>query len=162
MLIGVLSDTHDRRAAAAWALDELRRRGVTTVLHCGDVESPEMLELFRGLDAHLVFGNCDGDREGLRAAAAAVGATHHGDWGCLELAGRRLAFLHGDDGGLQRDLEASGRFDYLFHGHTHRAADRQAGPTRVINPGALHRARPKTFVVLDLADGRLESIAVPE
>jgi hypothetical protein len=34
------------------------------------------------------------------------------------------------------------------------------GKTRVINPGALHRARPKTFVVLDLKNGELERIEV--
>jgi putative phosphoesterase len=162
MRIGIVSDTHDRRAAAVWALEELRRRGVRTVLHCGDIESPEMVALFRGLDAHFVQGNCDSDRDGLAAAAAALGATWHGAWGTLERAGRKLAFLHGDDAGLWADLENSGQFAFLFHGHTHQAEDRRVGPTRVINPGALYRARPKTFAVLDLSDDTLELIAVPE
>ena len=65
-----------------------------------------------------------------------------------------------DDHRLLRDLENSGHFDFIFHGHTHQAADRRVGKTRIINPGALHRARPKTFVVLDLASATVESIAV--
>jgi predicted phosphodiesterase len=71
-----------------------------------------------------------------------------------------LAFVHGDDRRLLEDLERSGAFGYLFHRHTHQAADRPSGPTRVINPGALQRARPKTFVVLDLASGEAESVVV--
>jgi predicted phosphodiesterase len=50
--------------------------------------------------------------------------------------------------------------DYVFHGHTHVAEERKSGRTRVINPGALHRARPKTFAILDLASGALESVEV--
>jgi putative phosphoesterase len=161
MRIGIVSDSHDRRPALSWALAHLRDQGVTTVLHCGDIEGPEMIELFRGLDAHFVYGNCDYDREGLRDAISAIGATLHEPFGHLELAGRKLAFLHGDDAVLLHDLENSEQFDYLFHGHTHQAADRTSGPTRVINPGALHRARPKTFVILDLATGQRESVEVP-
>jgi putative phosphoesterase len=162
MKIAIVSDTHDQTDNVVWAVAELRRRGVATVLHCGDVTSPETAALFGGLDGHFVFGNCDWDRSGLERALAEAGATLHGAWGQLELAGRKLAFLHGDDGGLWQDIEHSGHFDYLFHGHTHVAADRMAGPTRVINPGALQRARVKTFVVLDLATGQAESVVVPE
>jgi putative phosphoesterase len=162
MLIGIVSDTHSRYGTLSRALLLLRRRDVTTVLHCGDIEDPETVEMFRGLTAHFVFGNCDTDRGPLRAAMADAGVTLHEPFGHLELAGRTLAFLHGDDRRLLHDLEASGAYDYLFHGHTHQTEDRRAGPTRVINPGALHRARPKTFAVLDLADGRLESVEVPE
>jgi len=118
---------------------------VTTVLHCGDIEDPDAVEPFSGLDAHFVFGNCDGDRSGLRKAIARAGLHLHEPFGHLELAGVRLAFVHGDDGVLLRDLENSGHFDYLFHGHTHRAGERKVGATRVINPGALHRAQPQDF-----------------
>jgi hypothetical protein len=68
--------------------------------------------------------------------------------------------MHGDDKSLLHEVEASGQFDYLFHGHTHVAAERRTGPTRIINPGALHRAKPKTFVVLDPASGAIESISI--
>jgi putative phosphoesterase len=160
MLLGVVSDTHGRRDAAARALALLRARGAGTVVHCGDIDDAATVALFRGLDAHFVFGNCDADRAGLRAAIRAAGATLHEPFGHLELAGRALAFLHGDDKALMRDVEQSGHFDYLFCGHTHEAGEHRAGPTRVINPGALHRARPKTFLVLNLETGAAESVAV--
>ena len=160
MKIAILSDTHGRQRTTEAALDVLRERNITTVLHCGDIDDPETVALFRGLDAHFVWGNCDWDQEGLRAAMAEVGATLHEHWGNLELGGRKVAFLHGDDKGLMRDVEHSGHFDYLFYGHTHQAEEHRTGPTRVINPGALHRANPKTFIILDLATDTVESLAI--
>jgi len=57
-------------------------------------------------------------------------------------------------------LENSGQYDYLFYGHSHVASEHRTGPTRIINPGALHRARPKTFAVLDLESGDMASISL--
>ena len=160
MKIGIVSDTHARHATTGEALADLRRRGISTVLHCGDIDDPQTVELFRGFDAHFVFGNCDWERAALREAMTAVGATLHEPFGNLELDGVKLAFVHGDDSDLRRDLERSGAFDFLFYGHTHLAEEHHTGPTRVINPGALHRARPKTFAVLDLATRAVESVVV--
>jgi putative phosphoesterase len=162
MKIGIVSDTHGRRLAARLALDALRERGVTTVLHCGDIDDAETVALFRGFTAHFVFGNCDIDRASLREAVSEAGATLHDPFGSVELEGVKLAFLHGDDWGLLEDVERSGYYDFLFYGHTHHAEEHRTGPTRVINPGALHRARPKTFVVLDLASGAVESLVLAE
>jgi putative phosphoesterase len=160
MKIGIVSDSHGRQATVRLALAELRDRGIRTVLHCGDIDDPETVLLFRGFTAHFVFGNCDGDRAGLRRATEEVGATLHENFGSVELEGVKIAFVHGDDAGLLRDLEGSGYYDFLFYGHTHAAKEHRTGPTRVINPGALHRARPKTFVVLDLAARAVESVQV--
>jgi putative phosphoesterase len=162
MKLAIVSDTHSRHANVRLALAAIKDRGVKTVLHCGDIEDPETVRLFAGLDAHFVFGNCDFYLDDLRTAMADIGATSHEHWGHLELDGRKVAFLHGHDKTLMQEVEESGHFDYLFHGHTHVAVDRRNGSTRVINPGALHRAKPKTFVVLDLATGAVESIAVAD
>jgi uncharacterized protein len=160
MKIGVLSDSHGRVDTVAAALAEFGARGVELVLHCGDIDDAETVRAFAGWAAHFVFGNCDWDKESLRAAIQEVGATLHEHWGQLELEGVKLAFLHGDDKALMREVENSGAFDYLLYGHTHQAEEHRTGPTRVINPGALHRARPKTFLALDLASGRAESLVV--
>jgi putative phosphoesterase len=160
MRIGILSDTHGNRRTVTAALAELRERDITTVLHCGDIDDPETVVMFRGFTMHFVFGNCDHDKRALRAAMADIGATLHEHFGSVELEGVKLAFLHGDNTTLMRDVERSGYYDFLFYGHTHQAEEHQTGPTRVINPGALHRARPKTFVVLDLGSREVESVTV--
>lgn len=160
MRIGILSDTHGNRLMVHLALAELRQRSITTILHCGDIDDPETVELFRGFTMHFVFGNCDIDKAPLRAAMADIGATLHEHFGSVELEGVKLAFTHGDDKTLMRDVERSGYYDFLFYGHTHQAEEHRSGPTRIINPGALHRARPKTFIVLNLASREVESVTV--
>ncbi|HZV08074.1 MAG TPA: metallophosphoesterase family protein [Gemmataceae bacterium] len=160
MRIGIVSDTHGNHLMVTRALAELRERGIATVLHCGDIDDPETVEMFRGFTTHFVFGNCDIDKGALREAMADISATLHDHFGSVELEGVKLAFTHGDDNGLMRDVERSGYYDFLFYGHTHQAEEHRTGPTRVINPGALHRARPKTFVVLDLASREVESVTV--
>ncbi len=160
MRIGILSDTHGNRLMVNRALAELRERGITILLHCGDIDDAETVPLFRGFTTHFVFGNCDSDKAALREAMADIGATLHEHFGNLELEGVKLAFLHGDDTRMLRDVERSGHYDFLFYGHTHQAEEHRTGPTRVINPGALHRAQPKTFLVLDLASREVESVTV--
>lgn len=162
MRIGIVSDTHGNRLMVNRALAELRERGITTVLHCGDIDDPETVALFRGFTMHFVFGNCDIEieRAALREAMEEIDATLHDHFGSVELEGVKLAFMHGDDTVLLRDVQRSGHYDFLFYGHTHQAEERRHGPTRVINPGALHRARPKTFVVLDLESRAVESVLV--
>jgi uncharacterized protein len=160
MKIGIVSDTHSRYQTVNKTLDLLRQRGVELVLHCGDIEDAETVQLFQGLPTHFVFGNCDTFKEDLRRAMQETGATLHERFGNLELQGRKIAWLHGDDRRLFRDVEQAGFHDFLFYGHTHHAEQHRTGPTLVVNPGALHRAQPKTFVILDLASGELESLPV--
>jgi putative phosphoesterase len=172
MRIGILSDTHDQEASVRTALELLRQRGVELVLHCGDIESPATVQLFRGLPTHFVWGNWDGvpthtragvkhrDYGRLRAAIAASGGHVQEPFGHLELAGRKIAWVHGHDRKLRQELEEMDYFDYLFYGHTHAAEQHRTGRTLVVNPGALFRARPRQFAVLDLDSGTLESVVV--
>ena len=160
MKIGILSDSHGRIDTVTRALKEFRIRGVEMVIHCGDIDDAATVQAFSGWPCHFVYGNCDGDRHGIREAVEAIGGSLHDPFGHLDVAGKKLAWLHGDRPELKHDVEASGHYDYLFYGHTHVAERHLVGPTLVINPGALFRARQKTCVVLDLPGGNLETIVV--
>jgi putative phosphoesterase len=160
--IGVLSDTHGRADTVAKTLAEFRARGVDLLVHCGDIDDADTVAAFAGWTAHFVYGNCDGDHVGIRRAIEDIGATLHDPFGHLELAGKQIAWLHGDKPGLKHDVEASGHYDYLFYGHTHVAEQHKVGKTLVINPGALFRARTKTCLTLDLATGDCETIVISE
>jgi putative phosphoesterase len=159
MRLAIVSDTHSRYARVERVLELLQTRSVDLILHCGDIEDAETVELFPS-NTHFVFGNCDTDRPGIRQAIQNIGATLHEPYAHLDLEGVTIAFLHGDDRNLFRDVENSGAYQYLFYGHTHVAREHRTGPTRVINPGALHRAATKTFLILDLPTGQLETIEV--
>jgi putative phosphoesterase len=160
MRIAILSDTHGRQRTVATVLNLLASREIDCILHCGDIDDVGTVRLFAGWTTHFVFGNCDADEAGLREAITAIGGTLHDRFGNLELEGRKIAWLHGDDKRLLQDLENSACYDFLFYGHSHEAEEHRTGPTRVINPGALHRARIKSFAILDLATGNVESVPV--
>lgn len=160
MKIGVISDTHDRVETVRAALAELRSHNIELLLHCGDIESPPTLELFRDIPTHFVLGNCDWLPDQLAAGISEIGGTLHDRFGHLELDGIQIAWTHSHDRRLFHDLEHCGKYDFLFYGHTHVAEQHQTGKTHVVNPGALHRAREKTCVVLDLADHTLHTVRI--
>ncbi len=161
MKIAIISDTHSRYHTVEKVVALLQQRNVNFVIHCGDIEDADTIWLFHGFTAHFVLGNCDvGQPISIQQAVYGIGGELHRPYGRLELEGVQLAFLHGDDKYLMKEVEQSGEFDFLFYGHTHKAAEHCTGPTRVINPGALHRANPKTFLLLDLPGGEAETIVV--
>src|SRR5262245_41652158 len=159
MLIAIISDTHSRISSVQQALDIMAERGVELILHCGDIHDGDAVRVFPA-HTHFVYGNCDYDRDEIQRAIEEVGATLHGAWGHIEIAGNSLAFTHGDNGQLLRELEKSDAFDFLFYGHTHVAKEHRTGKTRVINPGAIQRVAVRTFVLLDLPSGTVESVMV--
>ncbi len=159
MKIAIISDTHNRYDSVERAVKLIDYYNVELTLHCGDIEDADTVWLFQP-NTHFVFGNCDRDKTSLRQAIHGIGATLHEPYGSLELGETKIAFLHGHVQEDLDDLEWMDHYDYIFHGHTHVAAERQRGKTRIINPGALHRVSTKTFVILDLSTGKIESIEV--
>jgi putative phosphoesterase len=150
MRIGVVSDTHGHVAYTRDAVRMLESLDVELVIHCGDIGSPEIVALFADWPTHFVFGNVDGEPRGLEAAIAAAGGVCHGRFGSLELAGQKVAFLHGDDAALLRHASTSGQWDMVCHGHTHVARKAKEGRTLVLNPGALYRATPHSIACVEL------------
>ena len=150
MRIGILSDTHDQVHRTRSAVAMLVERGAESLIHCGDLTIVEVVNECSVLPCHFVFGNCDHDRESLRQAIRLAGGTCLERGGLISLGGSRLGVTHGDSDLELRRLAAL-EPDYLFSGHTHVASDVQKGPTRWINPGALHRASVWTVALLDVA-----------
>lgn len=161
MRIGVVSDTHGHVGYAQTAVEMLRDLNVQAVLHCGDIGSTRIIPLFADWPTHFVFGNVDHDRAELKQEILAAQQSCHDRFGELELAGRKIAFLHSDDGNLFRQTIRSGEFDLVCYGHTHEAEQHLVGKTLVLNPGALYRANPHSFAVVDLEALHAEHKALP-
>jgi uncharacterized protein len=161
MIVGILSDTHDRVDAAAAAIAALKAAGTEYFLHCGDVGGEGVLDELAGLRAAFVWGNNDWDRAGLQRYAQDLGIQCFGVFGELELDGKLIALTHGDDARAVRGVLDGQRHDYLFVGHSHVKADTRVGRVRVINPGALYRAREKTAATLDTASDLLRFLPIP-
>ena len=159
MLLGLIADTHDNRTAVARALAEFCARGVTHVLHAGDVTRPGTLALLQGWNAVVIYGNNDRDRPPLAKAAEAAGIALHDGWEGT-IAGLSITVLHGDDQRRLKRAITGGHFQLVVTGHSHRLRDEWVGSVRVVNPGALYRAARHTCATYDPRTGNLEVIDV--
>lgn len=131
---------------------------IALVIHCGDIGSDDILPLFHRWPMHFVFGNVDTRPDRIRHTALA-NQTCHDRFGKLEVEGRQIAFLHGDDGPRLQEAIQSETFHLVCYGHTHVAEQHRQGSTLVLNPGALYRAQPHSIAIVDLAT--LEATHIP-
>ncbi|HEX4793438.1 MAG TPA: metallophosphoesterase [Humisphaera sp.] len=162
MLVGILSDTHDRADMAASAIEILRMRGAEFYLHCGDVGGERVLDQLVGLPGGFVWGNNDWDRPELERYAAQLKITCYATEADITLAGKRFAMIHGDDFAAKRRIVESQEFDFLLLGHTHVRQRERAGRTTIINPGALYRAREKSVALLETETAAVDFLIVRE
>jgi len=159
MRIGILSDTHDKLGRTITAVEVLVAAGAEVLIHCGDLCGPEIVYALERRPNYFVIGNNEWDLVGLRRAARDTDGTCLEWGGTVELASKRVAVTHGHlDRELRKLLEA--RPDYLLTGHSHIRHDYREGPTRRINPGALHRAAEFSVAVLDLQTDKLQFLPI--
>lgn len=162
MLVAVLSDTHDDLAMTVTVVDLAIERGAEAIVHCGDLATREIVWACSRLPAYFVFGNHDADSvPDLIEAAHEHEVTCLGWGGVIQLAGKKIGVAHGHMTSDIRSVLAE-EPDYLLTGHTHEPADWCQGSVRRICPGALFRAEPTTFALLDLAKGQVEFISMSD
>jgi putative phosphoesterase len=163
MLLGLLSDTHDRVPATAALTRILVDAGVGMILHAGDHCSPFSLMPF--LDANVpvagVFGNNDGDREGMRAqAASGMGVELYESPHSVEVGGVRILLVHDIADVAELSLNAH---SIVIHGHTHLQEMKTRGDTLIVNPGEgcgwIYGA--PSAALLDIDTRRVEFIKLP-
>jgi uncharacterized protein len=103
--LAVVSDTHGQVQFARRAVRLLEPFEPRCLIHCGDIGSPAIPEVFAGFDAHYVLGNFDHyDEPELAAAIAQAGQYFAGRFGELTLLDKKIAWLHGDDERLRLGL----------------------------------------------------------
>jgi len=164
MKIAVLADTHDNLDNTQAAASVFTQENINVILHCGDVCGPDVIEALTGFTVHLAQGNMDRMPALGMSVEALQGRGRLARYHDLILDGFRIALLHGDDDGLLHRLVDSGAYAYVFHGHTHRRADRWVGPTRVINPGALGGTRyeARSACIVDIKAGQARFVHIPD
>ena len=130
MLIGVISDTHDRLPAIDRALALFDRRKVDAVIHSGDVIAPfaaRRLLAWNG-PLHIVYGNNDGERAGLQDVLRQIVEPPL----FVDLGRRRILIHHYVDWCKPDDITAA---DIVITGHTHAVVNRVNGGKLFLNPG---------------------------
>jgi putative phosphoesterase len=153
MVIGAMSDTHDRLDAVEKAISFFNSEGVTDVLHAGDLVSPFAVRPFSKLKAklHYVWGNNEGDHDFIKIRFAEIGVSPLGDFAALQLGGKRIALLHGTHEEIVDSLVKSGAYDLVVRGHNHKAEIVQGG-TPLVNPGEVcgYLTGRRTVALIDL------------
>jgi len=146
MIVAIVSDTHDNIQNLEKAIRWLNDQGVVAMLHCGDICTQATIEsaksLFKG-EITFVRGNGDYDLEEIPETTE------------MTLDGKRIFFNHYPD--VARQAAESGKYDIVFHGHTHRPWLEETGKCKIVNPGELAGQRYKpTFAIYDTETDRLE------
>jgi putative phosphoesterase len=130
VLIGVVSDTHDRLPMIDAAIELFTRYRVEALVHPGDFIAPFALKrvlAFHG-PIHATFGNNDGERAGLSKLLPSL--VDGPLW--IELDGRRILVHHFIDWCDAGDIVQA---DIVITGHTHEVVNRLNGGRLILNPG---------------------------
>ena len=154
MKIGILSDTHDDIDNTNKAIDIFQENDVKAVIHAGAIISPPVITEFyrlteKGVKLFGIFGNNDGEKNGLKNAFETVSGELLGDVGKIELDGLKFCIYHGQDLKKKEKIIKSGKFDVFVFGHTHTKYPKGVdigivNDTIVLNPGTAHSVA-KTF-----------------
>ncbi len=133
-MIGILSDSHDNLPALGDAVRLFRAAGCRLLIHAGDVVAPFAARLLQaaGCPVRAVFGNCDGEREGLRRALEPFGLIQEAPF-ILETDGKKILVVHSH--ASVAGQAAGNAYDLVVFGHTHRPGTKTAGRTLILNPG---------------------------
>lgn len=133
-MIGILSDTHDNLTRVREAVRLFNDAGCDLVIHAGDFVAPFTVDELRNLRAPVkaVYGNCDGEKAGLARAFQGMGEIGNGPLAFAH-AGLRFVVCHLDTSAATQ--AASGKFDVVVFGHTHRPLVESRDGVLLINPG---------------------------
>ena len=129
-----MADSHDTLRAIKKAVRLFNEERCSLVIHAGDFVAPFAAREMQSLKCRVraVFGNCDGEKQGLEKAFQPLG----------EIREAPLAFKNSDLNFLVVHLDfplepylSSGEYDVLVFAHTHKAEIRKEERILLINPG---------------------------
>ncbi len=161
MKVGVISDTHDRLPTFRRALALFKRLRVEAIFHAGDFVAPFAAKLMApevlSIPLHVVYGNNDGERKGLKAVLPNLidGPAK------IKLADRVIVMHHFFDWLKPSDYADA---DVIITGHTHQVVNETRAGKLFLNPGeccgwVTDRC---TVALLDLATLTAEIVEVHE
>lgn len=159
--IAVVSDSHDRSSHLQKAINQING-AADTLIHCGDLCSPSMLNhlaRFDG-DVHFVAGNSDKELADMKKIADKIpNLSFYPNTADIKINSSRIAAAHLPDSAQK--LARSGKYDVVFFGHTHEFNLRQLGEVTMVNCGDIYgRKHPPSYVIYDLRTGRAEHFLI--
>jgi putative phosphoesterase len=152
MILGIISDTHDKLLTVEQAFSFFAANNVSMVIHCGDWKSVAAMEHFVGqaekykLPVRGVLGNNDVAIDEFKAFLESIPSDFLVTEGIYEmqLDDRTMAIYHGHHAPTLRKVRANESYDVLFLGHTHKPKIENTDSTIIVNPGSTAFSIPRS------------------
>ncbi|KKR20445.1 MAG: phosphodiesterase, MJ0936 family protein [Candidatus Moranbacteria bacterium GW2011_GWA2_39_41] len=168
MRIAIISDIHNNETNLKKVLDFCAQNYIEKIICCGDLATQETLEFFCdnfASEIFYVFGNMDREQMNMSAfkhiSKSADGSIKYKNafvyenFGEIQIAGKEIAFIHFPR--EAKELAETGKYDFVFFGHTHKPWTEVVGSCTMINPGnATGDFYPPTFATWNTETGKFE------
>ena len=167
MFIAIISDIHNNIVNLQKVLDYCENNKIKTIVCCGDLASEKTLDFlcdnFTGKILYT-FGNMDKDHLGVDGFKGEDIAKYkhakifknHGE---EEIAGKLIAFVHFPE--EARELCETGKYNFVFHGHTHKPWEENYENCKILNPGNVAGdIYPPTFATWNTKDDKFNLIRI--
>jgi len=161
--IAIISDIHNNETNLEKVLDYCAEQKIKTIICCGDLASKETLDFlndnFQGA-IHYTFGNMDNDHlRHFEFTNNYKQTALYKEHGVVEIDGKKIAFVHFPE--VAKVLCETGKYDFVFHGHTHKPWEETLGKCKMLNPGNVAGdLYPPTFAVWDTTDNNFQLIKI--
>jgi uncharacterized protein len=158
--IAIISDSHDNPARIDQMFKILKEKNIETIIHCGDVCSSRVLDYlsnnFKG-KIYLSLGNVDADHEIYEQRHSLTNIKIFPKFGEVKIGNLDIAFVHFPN--RAKELAQTGKYDFVFHGHTHKPWEEEIDNCKIINPGTLAGLFTRsTFAILDTKTKKVELV----
>jgi putative phosphoesterase len=163
MKIAIISDVHNNTVNLEKVLVYCREKEVEMVICCGDLASAETLDFlndnFSGV-IHYTFGNMDnGQLRDFKFTDTYKNTILYKNFGETNVSGRRIAFVHFPEDA--EELAKTGKYNFVFYGHTHKPWEKTIGNCKMLNPGNVAgEIFPPTFAVWETEGDKFELVRI--
>lgn len=168
--IAITSDIHNNETNLKKVLRYLGDEKIETIICCGDLASLETLDFinehFSGT-IHYTFGNADyDDLRDLESQEKYKNTFIYKDFGETTVPSspdqkeeKKIAFVHFPN--IAKKLASTGKYDFVFYGHTHKPWEEKISNCKMLNPGTLAgEIYPPTFAVWETENDKFELIRI--
>ena len=133
-MIGIMADSHDHIHSLKKAVELFNNTNCNLVIHAGDYIAPFAARMLESLQCPVkgVFGNCDGEKEGLKKAFQSFGEIKEAPY-IFRYDGLHFLISHLDQ--PVRSYSATEAHDVIIFAHTHKPEIRKEKKTLIVNPG---------------------------
>ena len=164
MKIAIVSDIHDNIPNLMKVLDYCRENNIEKIICCGDLASIETLDYLNdnfAREIFFVFGNMD--NEYLKNYPFKNNQYKNTKifkyFGETEIENRKIAFVHFPR--EAKELCETGKYDFVFHGHTHKPWTEIINNCTLLNPGNIaNQIFPPTFAAWNVDQNKFDLIRI--